>query len=887
MKKRKKFMQATAVLLAAVTLFTTLPQTEIASEIAQASDSDIDLQLKWNASPYAEDDTFRLHTDQANTINTVLTVSYNSKKVQESGYGAGDLIITVDGLGSAYRSGTPGYTIGADAASSTKKTRDWSYTYNRKTDTFTFTNNNAIEPGSVFSGYFELVFSMDPRRCTDLYEKDLSASLLLPNGSEITTKPLHFSVDTVTDTYQVGIEAQMLYSTHGLNVENPQDYFWRKYPLDGERITRSRGVKDDERYQLTIPKGAVIYSPYLSVSKIDATHYTVDLTTGSSSTNDIVYILYPKNTFANKEAEVTLEAYGTYWEGLDESGVEEEVLLASDSCITQFPAATDFDFLLPGGGGLLGGRPEKYDSYSGVGVYGADILGETLKENTTETWRISGGITSFGAENPTSIRIVDDFQFITLKDGTWRQLNSADFEHVSVTLPANTDIKNSNNMPLTPDVYQIQVFAATNDAILEENADTLVYEGTIDSRQHTITLPAHTTAVSVRINGLEEMISNFTYTIDSRYHVQDPENIVDFDTGQLRNILFVTYLDSHGNWIEEKIATEDNYADNTNLNLAEKDLETYGHYQLRSMAGITFYGKDSYQSDFSSRTGLEPFTVTDSSFTSKLSFGGQFSIDGGDQRFDRFSLYTIIPEGLNLSCRADTAEKLWNHLTLSGLGLDQSTLMQHAQLELIPNYQDSGQTYLALHFDITGLSVDYSKGILATVDVDASRTWYQKNGVAFQVKSAVIIDDGDPYRERAKYPDDGSWATPLWSDLDHDGDTEELLSFSMDYRSVTYAASSQFAITKYIESEYSNGMLQLPDVAEIGLGETYTHTLRLINGNSIAKDILIYDNLENGANAQWHGTLQSVDVSDATDAGLNATVFYSEARMAPDRQTGD
>lgn len=875
--------RALALLLAVVTVVTGIPIQRAAAETepeARVSDSGITLDLSWNESPYVSGDTFTLDTDRSQPVNAVLTVSYDSPKVQEEGYDAGELVITVDGLSSAYRTGNPEYTIGADQASSGEKTRDWSYTWDRRTDTFTLTNNAPIEPGSVFSGYFELVFPMDPRRCTDLYEKDLTATLSLPDG-DISSQTLHFAVDTVVDTYQAGIEAEMLYSTHGFSVEYPEDYFWRKYPLDGERVDHSRGVKNGERYELTVPKGAIVYSPYLSVSQTDATHWAVDLETGSEDKNDLVYILYPKESFANQEAEVTLSMYGTYWEGLDGVGVEEEVLLASDSCTTRFPSATDFDFLLPGGD--LGGRPHKEDSYPGTGYYGADILGEELQNGKVETWVVTGAITSHGEADPTTLEVVDDFQFISLTDGNWRQLTSADFEHITVHLPSANEITNINGMPLTPDTYTVQVFAATNDAILTEGTGTLVYEGLLGAKEVDVSLPEHTTAVSVRINDLEEIVNSFRYTIDTRYHVQDPDGTVDFETGQLRNILYMMYYNSNGNWIEEDLVTEDNYSDDTNLHLAQKDLDIYGHYQIRSQAGITFYGRDVYQSDFTAKTGLAPFTVTDSSFTSTLTFGSTFSMDQ-DQRFDRFSLYTIIPEGLNLTGRADTAEKLWDDLTLSGLGLDAATLAEHATLELIPDYQGSGGTYIALHFDVTGLPVDFSQGITASVDVDASRTWYQKNGVAFQVKSAVIIDSDSDYRQAAKYPDDGSWADPVWSDLDHDGDTEERLSFHMDYKSVTYAASSQFGITKYIESPYSNGMVQLPEVADIGLGETYTYTLRLINGASIAKDILVYDNLEQGPNSIWQGSLISVDVSDAQNANLAATVYYSED---PDAKTLD
>ena len=187
------------------------------------------------------------------------------------------------------------------------------------------------------------------------------------------------------------------------------------------------------------------------------------------------------------------------------------MLLASDSCTTRFPSATDFDFLLPGGD--LGGRPHKEDSYPGTGYYGADILGEELQNGKVETWVVTGAITSHGEADPTTLEVVDDFQFISLTDGNWRQLTSADFEHITVHLPSANEITNINGMPLTPDTYTVQVFAATNDAILTEGTGTLVYEGLLGAKAVDVSLPEHTTAVSVRINDLEEIVNSFRYTL--------------------------------------------------------------------------------------------------------------------------------------------------------------------------------------------------------------------------------------------------------------------------------------------------------------------------------------------------------------------------------------
>ena len=888
-----KMKRAVAMMLTAVVALTNLPITPVQASNESVpktarspvvSESGISFDLTWDENnKYVEGDSFNYVTDSSTTTNATMKVSYSSKKVREEGYKAGELVITVDGISSAYRSGTPSYAIGADKASDTVKTRDWSYTYNKKNDVFTFTNNRDIQPNSVFSGYFELVFSMDARSCKDLYEKDITATFMIPDEPEVKTEPIHFFVDTSVDTYTVDIEVEELYSTHGFSIENPQDYFWRKYPLDANRVNHSRGVKGGERYVVTIPEGAVLYSPYLSAKQLSSTEYQIGLGTNSYSKDDMVFVLYPKDQFEDTDVTVSLEGFGTYYEGLDGVGVEEEVSLARDEVTTHLPLATDFDFRLPTGVH----RVYKDDPYPYTSSYGADIFGETMVTGTTQTWSMSGNIVSYGADNPTSLQIIDDFQYITLVDGTWRQLTSADYQNKSVTIPSNKDIINVNNLPLTPNKYEVQVYAVQNDETIREDDSTLVYSGLIDASSHKVDLPEGTTAVSIRINGLEEIVNSFKFSMDTEYHVDNSAENVNLTSGRVKNTLIMRYYDGEGNWLDEAEATEDKYVDNTNLNLAQKDLDVYGHYQLRDDAEITFYGRDAFKSNYSAYTALNTFQPEERKFMSTFTIGGNFSMDN-EERFDKFSLYTILPDGLKISGNANSVEQLWDVLSLSGLGLDAETLANHATLELVQNYKDSGQTYVAIHFDLTDVEgVNFNSGVRASMGVSVDMNWYKKNGGSFQVKSVCMIDDDTPYKEQSKRADDGSYANDIWSDIDNDGNTEELLAYNSDYKSILYADSSQFEMNKWIESQYTDGMVQLPDVADVGYGDEYTYTTRIINGANKSKDIVIYDNLENGENSEWHGIFKGVDTSDAESLGLTPTVYYSENRNAGDLDSGD
>ena len=177
-KKIKHFLAgALAVLLA----FQCLPETALAAGMSGGSPYEISTKetlnptgvsfgISWkeqSGSTYQWDET-------ANTGKTAtLVVSYSAKKVRAEGYQPGDLVITLNGIGNANRSRTMEALVGADKAGTATKTRDWTYTWDRVKDTYTLTNNRAIEGGSVFSGYFELVYSFEARETVHGFSQDV------------------------------------------------------------------------------------------------------------------------------------------------------------------------------------------------------------------------------------------------------------------------------------------------------------------------------------------------------------------------------------------------------------------------------------------------------------------------------------------------------------------------------------------------------------------------------------------------------------------------------------------------------------------------------------------------------------------------------------------
>lgn len=214
MKTRSLFERMIALLLAIVLtvptyfgdgLFAYAAEAEEPKSTAATApndDSPIALSLEWAESEFKNGTALDIVED-SNTSNTVkLKVSYSSEKVSESGYQPGDLIISVKGIGAVNRSGAIEAVVGADKAADTVKNRDWSYTWNKANDTYTFTNNNEIKPNSVLSGYFEMVWTIKSRDSVHEYSQDnIKATMILPDGGRVVSETLSFSNETLCDEY--------------------------------------------------------------------------------------------------------------------------------------------------------------------------------------------------------------------------------------------------------------------------------------------------------------------------------------------------------------------------------------------------------------------------------------------------------------------------------------------------------------------------------------------------------------------------------------------------------------------------------------------------------------------------------------------------------------
>ncbi|MBO5388747.1 MAG: hypothetical protein J6A59_11505, partial [Lachnospiraceae bacterium] len=866
-----------------------------------------------------------------------IRVNYSCSRINESGYDPGSLVITVKGIGSINRFGKIEAVVGADKASVSSKSRDWSYTWNKTKDIYTFTNNKEIKPNSTVSGYFDMLWQIDARSSIHGYNQDnIQAEILMYDGTKLKSNTLSISNSTKCDTHMVDIVTNSMYSYEGLagGLGNPDDYFYVKYILSGYINQLSRG-NDAYRYEFNLDSnnygtGAVVLYTNGALDNIQTNKYTVNITTYSN--NIQVVVAYPKSEYTDKNVKADLAIYGTYYEG-DDSGNTDEKQLAFDSIETFI--ASDFSFSDIPGDIYEYWKDTYYDKNVDSSIIqqrGGDIQGSKLISGTTETFYLEGifnkpnstkvdteiitdvdssintlssnnldiedlsnidgvndtsndtkditkpiseindvDVVNTGEKRTYKLEMVDDFIYILQTDGEYRQLEAGEYEIKYIELPGTKSLTNINNKPLTSGIYPVEVYAFQNGELVELANKEPLYKGVMSSSERKVELPENTTAVAIIIDELAESIRKFSIPIDIEFHLNENgnDNLVD---GQLVNTSFIKVYEN--DTLINNTFTEDNYQDDTNLGLAQKDKEIYGMYLDREEDNISFYVGE--KSDYSSYTDITAIRLEDGKYYSQVTLGADFKYKESETP-SKFSLYTILPEKVSLN-GYDIEEDLWNVIKLSGLDLNELTLINYCSVDIDEDYKNSGRTYIALHFDFTDMEIKQDSSIRAKVSVKIDKSYFKKIGTSVLVRSTVLIDADDNLYQANKYTDDGAWNSSenlIWSDINNNGNTNEYIDYSLDHTTYTYVDSGQLQLVKYVKTSSIKEFVQLPDLPKAEQNSKYTYKLAIENGNGISKNIIVTDMIENSTGSQWQGTFKDIDLSEADDMGLKYTVWYS------------
>lgn len=212
------------------------------------------LSAKWAKN--ADEANLAWKSDKDETKVVRLEIGYSWEGVDKT-YAPGELSIEVPGIGDAVRGRVAAATdVAADAAGARELSYDWSYTWDKASDTYTFTNNNQIDAGETVSGSFELLWALKSRETVNLYSKTLYAEMSNAGSVVASTADVKFSYESAKDVYTASLATAALGSSDGLGADY-RDFIWVKYRLNSTRELKSCGMTD-ARWELELPAGAKV-----------------------------------------------------------------------------------------------------------------------------------------------------------------------------------------------------------------------------------------------------------------------------------------------------------------------------------------------------------------------------------------------------------------------------------------------------------------------------------------------------------------------------------------------------------------------------------------------------------------------------------------------------
>lgn len=492
----------------------------------------------------------------------------------------------------------------------------------------------------------------------------------------------------------------------------------------------------------------------------------------------------------------------------------------------------------------------------------------------------SSNVSQIGEDQEYSMVLGDDRLAVFLNDGSIRNLEDHEYDIVYVTVPWDGEDHD----------YEIYGASAQNtpfeDYVLLGTGDT--------ASQQTTQLPEGVKAVLVRVNGITGSHTNYAY-VGIRLHLDwneqqkldvskrpDHENrLVNF------SYMRALYVDENGYERSDNVVDSDNYDGTYGEDLAQSDQEVYREYLQRAYSNVWLR---SAVTNLTADVSAAEFTgEIRHGFASQVTASGTIIADNPGT-MERFSVYTILPEGLIVD--VDEAE-----IAISGSAQDMfgGKVTSFSDFANISVREMNGKMMIIADFDCLECPLEISQEtkVSVTVPVTLSYMDYLEYGNQYTVKSYVMVhDDGiDRIGGKAIMADE--------YDVDEDGILSEKMAYAVSSQTVLDQANEwREYVAKSVKSAYSDGY-QTDTVTRVyvesGTEEEqkkseYSYRLQFGLGSDHARNIVFFDRLEQGAllqedtgaesverkiESQWQGQFISVDTTFAQQMGMVPTVYYS------------
>lgn len=806
------------------------------SDTSVQSSVDGNISLNWKDSDTGDtlSDDYNIVSSSSASKAITMTASYNIANVREQGYKRGELSIDVKGIGDIYRNTTLQANVAADYGNThLSSDKDWSYTWNSSTDTYTFKNNHVIKGNSRLDGYFDLVWNIEPRKSINDYSQNgIQAVMHVSDDADAKSNVLSVRNKTVRDEYDSSIVTERLSTLDGISL-NPDDYIFVKYNLKSVFNEKARGASNCSYVfnadSDNIGKDIILYNGPDDMTVLDGNCYKIN----SDTFNRYIFIAYPKTYYSGKTINATLTGTGKY---ADEDETATLSTSTKNLMLSYFDGVSDFD-------------GTRYNFRFDIGSSPLD--GSRISEGLTASY-YSNVMLAYVVPDGTAIEIYNDLYYGRQNNGKVRLLTSDEYNISSVTIPSVYDIRNNNHFVIKADTYDVSVYAVSNGENIRVADDTCVYTGKLTTSEHIVELPANTTSYCVRIENLTETVS-FSIRSSVNFHFGsqsdvDEDDRLDINSGYVYafaafKILDTTVTDGQASekWTDA-FSSPDSYHDYANLDIVNKTNEIYGGYPYRCCQG-TFVEHTRFVDDYSATAKLSNVHQLTDKYTVDATIGADYSYHESTPH--TISLSTVLPDGLSLA-GFSVPEQLWDAVSVSGLGLSEDELISHCTPTI-----DGQKIKFDFNFDDMTLPRDSKIEIEFTCNISRSSIANKRSVVLFIRNDAYI----DSY---------------------HDSQTGMIQYIN--------PSSAQLQLVKLVKTEYSNDYASLPSDSRVSFGGNYSYMLELINGSSEFTNVVIKDILDRAENSAWQGTLQSVEIKSK----INGIVYLSESdNPSNDLSSGD
>lgn len=890
----------------------------------------------------------------------VITVQINYKNSNAvTTYEPGDLKIMIPNLiyGTASSSGAGWITeaiVGAN--DSTHTGYAWNFSSGSSPtasyDYYTFTNANTFSEKSNFEGSIQIQYTITPK---EEYSYTNSTKMQMETTDECVhnhTMSLQAILQKTENTDTFSVNSNIINFNYTRTYYHPWQQRTHTITKTASKITSLDGMPAGDyywvKYQFTLTNGYYdpLY-PYLGASfyisdnlpsdciVLDYAFNELDLENGlyedySFSSNgtwgyryEYIYVGYPKSIYNEEAGNLTITNHVDLYV---KQGNETEYKNVDDDEVTINLA--DFEFVYTGN--LYG---ISKTTVSAQGYFYSDLLlnpefihgcYQCNTGHATTELECNMTASAIYTGTPLTVKVGDDLLYINGADGNYRKLTDDEYWFTTLRLPY---IKNNNGINIGYAKYESALYVRyANDTSFTKYLDLSTKKaGDIISFESSEKVVAY----YIQVNNLTEsfiMTSSYAKNKDFGIHIKPINNIA--NTGKIYNFanLRVYFEDENGNLVLQNEPLLENYATITAQdNIAQYDIDTYGHYVQRDEAyheyssyaapnlnyGISAYKdlpsapvQDEANEQFIMKTKLGFYNSSDSQFHSILSdsiYMNSVYYDYIDEIdiLGKYEVYDLLPLGMELiSSETEIIDSIaYNESTskyysyfykkdgtqaFSSHDQFEQFLKNHSTIEITENWNNTGRTKIEWIIDFSSEPLfDFypyrgtrTYGYIEFDTIVSYDSYLEYGAVWTNNCYATGYYNTGKKLTTGSVADNGTYDADF-VDVNENGDTTETLSYQKDSVSITSVVSTHQDVTTYVKTDQSN---YSTGIVNASCSSEYEYKLRVRTGSSDVTNLILYTNLEEAQpeRTRWKGEFLGYDTSYATNKGYNVKTYYSE-----------